>query len=135
MCGIFAISGPRRTAGNDVLEGLKNWSIEDTIRGGSRFETGREFPLKRSRKDLRSKKEFPSAQEGFGHSRWATHGGVTKENAHPHKAGRVTLAHNGIFENYLEYRKKFSSYAFKSETDSEVIAVLIDSFLPTGHCE
>ena len=68
---------------------------------------------------------------GIAHTRWATHGGVTESNAHPHSdcSGKIILAHNGIIENYRELKEKLgSSHIYKSETDSEVLAHLIEFY-------
>jgi glucosamine--fructose-6-phosphate aminotransferase (isomerizing) len=78
----------------------------------------------------------PMAQVGIGHSRWATHGKVTEANAHPHTdcTGKIWLVHNGIIENYEQLKIELvnTGHIFSSETDTEVIAHLIESFMKNG---
>ncbi len=73
--------------------------------------------------------ESLSGTIGIGHVRWATHGRPSEENAHPHRAGNIVVVHNGIIENYTALKKELAAQGrtFLSETDTEVIAHLIDS--------
>jgi len=135
MCGIFAVSGKSKSAGSDVIKGLKkleyrgydSWGV--AVREST---TGKIKVEKEVGKISSINQRFVEGAEAMGHTRWATHGGVTKVNAHPHQVGRVTLVHNGIFENYAEWKKKLvgtqhaASVKFKSETDTEVIAAMLE---------
>jgi glucosamine--fructose-6-phosphate aminotransferase (isomerizing) len=88
-----------------------------------------------ARLDEKLKAEPRSGTIGIAHSRWATHGGVTEANAHPHvSGGRVAVIHNGIIENYEAIRAELTAkgYVFDSETDTEIIAHLVHEFLKQG---
>ncbi len=80
------------------------------------------------------KEERPVGKVGIGHTRWATHGRPSDENAHPHKFGSVSVVHNGIIENHAQLREKLRGlgHTFSSETDTEIIAHLVDEELKAG---
>src|SRR5262249_12053908 len=76
----------------------------------------------------------PTGKVGIGHTRWATHGRPSDENAHPHQYGSVAVVHNGIIENYVALRQALTQrgHKFQSETDTEIVAHLIDEELRKG---
>ena len=136
MCGIFGCISP--DAANRVLEGLRKLEYRgyDSAGLAAQFPDQNQ-PMMTERttgyvSDLVSKANgrFNGAHISIGHTRWATHGGVTDLNAHPHSSndGRITLVHNGIIENSVELCERVSKlgYEFSSETDTEVIVHLLD---------
>lgn len=138
MCGIIGYVGPRKTA-EVLIDGLKRLEYRGYDSAGvAVFHRGKieirrhEGKLKKLEDRIRGE-EF-DGQIGIGHTRWATHGRPSDENAHPHKAGRVAVVHNGIIENYLSLKEflKRKNRTFTSETDTEVIAHLIDLSIEEG---
>jgi len=136
MCGIFGYIGENRAAGKLVLEGLKkleyrgydSWGI--VCFDGKKLEVSKEVG---KIGDVRA--EFSPSLLGIGQTRWATHGGVTRANAHPHFdcSKKVAIVHNGIVENYQEIKKGFRrKHIFRSQTDTEIIAHLIEELLISG---
>ncbi len=138
MCGIIGYVGSKETA-EVLIEGLKRLEYRGYDSAGiAVFHRGR-IEIRRKKGKLTHLKELIGKQAfdgraGIGHTRWATHGRPSDENAHPHKAGRVAVVHNGIIENYLPLKEdlKKRGRLFTSETDTEIISHLIDEFLKEG---
>lgn len=134
MCGIFGYLGSRENTPEIILSGLKSleyrgydsWGIV-VVKDGRAFLKKEIGKIGRARVD-----NLPESTFGLGHTRWATHGGVTKVNSHPHAdcTGRFAIVHNGIIENYDQIRLALlkKGHKFISETDSEVAAHLIEEY-------
>jgi len=135
MCGIVGYCGTKQ-ASEILLEGLKRLEYRGYDSAGICIGDGDTLTTVKCKgkiKDLRG--IVPGDLKGvfgIGHTRWATHGEVTDENAHPHAdcSGRLSIVHNGIIENFTALKEKLKSegHKFKSDTDSEIIAHLISSF-------
>ena len=138
MCGIIGIVG-KSPVTERLIESLKRLEYRGydsvgvaTIKDGKLDRRRAAGKIRNVEEVLR---EHPLAgQTGIGHTRWATHGAPTERNAHPHFAGRVAVVHNGIIENYAALKAELiaSGRAFHTDTDSEVVAQLIDAELNTG---
>lgn len=133
MCGIIGYTGmenaiPKMTEGLSVLE----YRGYDSVGIAAETENGiKTVKCKGRIKDLKEKKELQAltANCAIGHTRWATHGGPSDTNAHPHRVGKTVLVHNGIIENYKELKAELEAAGtvFASETDTEVAAALINA--------
>jgi glutamine---fructose-6-phosphate transaminase (isomerizing) len=139
MCGIMGYVGPSEAC-PILLDGLARLEYRGYDSAGvATIQKNGTLELRRAAGKLtnlrRMLREAPlSGHIGIGHTRWATHGRPSAENAHPHKAGPVAVIHNGIVENYLDLRTELLSRGHKlnSETDTELIAHLIEERLKAG---
>jgi glucosamine--fructose-6-phosphate aminotransferase (isomerizing) len=137
MCGIVGYIGPKRVVPL-ILDGLRRLEYRGYDSAGIAVvgENGN-IEIRRAPGKLRNLEESIRATPmeglyGIGHTRWATHGRPTEENAHPHRdcTGQVVVVHNGIIENYIELKRQLiaEGHKFVTETDTEVIAHLIEKF-------
>jgi len=136
MCGIVGYVGPKEVV-PVILEGLRRLEYRGYDSAGIAVGSPGEDKLsvRRAPGKLRNIEEVLRQQPlhgtyGIGHTRWATHGRPTEENAHPHRdcTGRIVVVHNGIVENYLELKRELTTqgHVFVTETDTEIIAHLIE---------
>ncbi|MBE7218927.1 MAG: glutamine--fructose-6-phosphate transaminase (isomerizing) [Caulobacteraceae bacterium] len=138
MCGIIGIVGERPVA-DRLIEGLRRLEYRGYDSAGIAVVQDGALRRRRAPGKLRELEAVQRADPvdgttGVGHTRWATHGGPTQANAHPHVSGRVALVHNGIIENFAELKAELQAQGrrFESETDSEVVAQLLDHELEGG---
>ena len=133
MCGIVGYTG-RESVTDQILDSLELLEYRGYDSAGLATLNGQTGKIKLRKcagrvNDLRGicKKDKKISTCGIGHTRWATHGGVSDENAHPHRCGDVLLVHNGIVENYEELKDHFMLHKeLKSQTDTEVVAAVLN---------
>src|SRR5271165_3396513 len=135
MCGIVGYVG-KKSVVPIIIEGLRRLEYRGYDSAGIAVAgDGEGLQLRRAEGKLRNLEEVIRQKPltgtyGIGHTRWATHGRPTEENAHPHRdcTGRIVVVHNGIVENYLDLKRELTAqgHMFVTETDTEIIAHLIE---------
>jgi glutamine---fructose-6-phosphate transaminase (isomerizing) len=138
MCGIVGILG-RGPVADQIVDSLKRLEYRGYDSAGVATLEGDRLERRRAEGKLKNletrlKAEPLAGHTGIGHTRWATHGKPTEGNAHPHATARVAVVHNGIIENFRELREALQAKgtAFKTETDTEIVLHLVDSYLAKG---
>ncbi|HQZ88774.1 MAG TPA: glutamine--fructose-6-phosphate transaminase (isomerizing) [Thermomicrobiales bacterium] len=137
MCGIFGYVGAYTDTGGMVLQALKRLEYRGYDSWGVAVGINNHIEIEKHVGKIGSAMvDLPASDIGFGHTRWATHGGVCEANAHPipDASGRLAVIHNGIIENFRSLRTSLTErgYAFHSETDTEVVAHLVSDLLGQG---
>jgi glutamine---fructose-6-phosphate transaminase (isomerizing) len=138
MCGIVGILG-RGPVADQIVDSLKRLEYRGYDSAGVATLEGDHLERRRAEGKLKNlearlKAEPLAGHTGIGHTRWATHGKPTENNAHPHATDRVAVVHNGIIENFRELREALQKQGavFKTETDTEIVLHLVDSYLAKG---
>ncbi len=138
MCGIVGYVG-NQEAVPILLNGLSKLEYRGYDSAGVAVQRGEKIEIRRSVGKLVNLQQSLAQKSiagtcGIGHTRWATHGKPSEQNAHPHRSESCTLVHNGIIENYVQLKQQLQKdgYKFQSETDTEVVAHLIDKYIKKG---
>ncbi len=139
MCGILGYIGNQKKTVDVLLQGLSRLEYRGYDSSGiAIIQNGKSKVFKSkgklSKLKTKIKKHSPKGSLGIGHTRWATHGDASQKNAHPHISSGTSVVHNGIIENYLDLKNelKKKGYKFYSDTDTEVIAHLIEDMSASG---
>ena len=136
MCGIVATTG-HKDAAPLILDALKRLEYRGYDSSGIAFVKDEGVVRQRAQGKLSTLESLLatsplSGRTGLGHNRWATHGPPTEHNAHPHVVDTVAVVHNGIIENYRELKSQLAHKKFESDTDTEIIAHLVNEELQQG---
>src|SRR5262245_54606227 len=135
MCGIVGYVGSKPLVPL-IMDGLRKLEYRGYDSAGIAVVRHGDLEIRRSagklsRLDDALKQHPLEGEYGIGHTRWATHGRPTEENAHPHRdcRGRIVVVHNGIIENYLELKRELTAagHTFVTETDTEIVAHLVEA--------
>lgn len=131
MCGIVGYVGKNKKAQEVLLNGLKSLEYRGYDSAGIAYVKGNDLVITKEKGKIVNLEKLVEVNEsnlGIGHTRWATHGIANRTNSHPHKQGKITIVHNGIIENYAELKSQLlkDGVSFKSETDTEVAAALLN---------